>query len=289
MAPVRLSGLAAKCRFAVLAGPVSMMASTTAIERHFADGQCGQMTDEPVRKISPVRAVTPEAIRLAKTLIRHARFGALAVTDPVSRHPNISRVAVAPDLTGAPVILISSLSAHTKALRHDPHCAILLGEPAKGDPLAHPRISVSCVAAFLDRNSPDSDAVAARYLRCNPKSKLYAAFADFSYVRLTPISASLNGGFGQAYNLESADVLSPQFNGQHQFNEAEIIKRLNGQLSKAVAALTAAQIGKPVSKCTVLNFDSEGLDVLTGGLLRRIWLKSPATTQDDLFTFLLKL
>ncbi len=246
------------------------------------------MTDEPARKINPVRAVTPEAIRLAKTLIRHARFGALAVTDPVTGHPNISRVAVAPDLTGAPVILISSLSAHTRALQRDPHCAILLGEPAKGDPLAHPRISVSCVAEFLDRNAPDSEAVTARYLRCNPKSKLYASFADFSFVRLTPISASMNGGFGQAYNLESADVLSLQFFGQHQLNEAETITRLNGQHNKAVAALASAQIGKPVAKCTVLNFDSEGLDVFTGRLLRRIWLKSPASTQDDLFAFLLK-
>ena len=247
------------------------------------------MTGEPVGKINPVRAVTPEASKLAKTLIRHARFGALAVTDPVTGHPNISRVAVAPDTDGAPITLISSLSAHTRALRHNPHCAILLGEPAKGDPLAHPRISVSCIAEFLDREAQDSGAIAARYLRCNPKAKLYAGFADFSFVRLAPVSASLNGGFGQAYNLDSAHILSPRPSPPQHFNEEEILRRLNGLDKDSVAAVTAAQTGAPASKCTVFNFDSEGLDVFAAGHLRRIWFPSPATTQDHIFALLLKL
>ncbi len=246
------------------------------------------MTGETANKINPIRLVTPEAARLAKTLIRLARFGALAVTNPSTGNPDISRVATATDMTGAPIILISSLSAHTKALRHNPNCAILLGEPAKGDPLAHPRISVQCVAEFIDREAPEIDAVADRYLRCNPKSKLYASFADFNYVRLAPVSASLNGGFGQAYNMERPDILSAQFEPQQQYNEIDVLNRLNGPDNAAVVAFAAAQTGLLVKKCTVTNFDSEGIDVLVGGFLRRIWLPFPITTQDNLFALLLK-
>ncbi len=246
------------------------------------------MTGETANKINPIRAVTPEAIKLAKTLIRLARFGALAFTNPSTGKADISRVATAPDMTGAPVILISSLSAHTGALRHNPNCAILLGEPAKGDPLAHPRISVQCVAEFMDRNAPVTEALASRYLRRNPKSKLYASFSDFGYVRLAPVSANLNGGFGQAYHMERTDILSAQFEHDEHHNEKDVLKRLNGPDNAAVAAFAAAQTGISMSKCTVINFDSEGLDVFAGGLLRRIWLPIPATTQDNLFALLLK-
>jgi heme iron utilization protein len=264
-----------------------MAASTAAIERQIADGQSGQMTGEEVKKINPIRAVTPEAVRLAKTLIRHARFGALAVEDPVTGRPNISRVAVAPDMTGAPVSLISSLSAHTKALLSNPHCAVLLGEPGKGDPLAHPRVSVSCKAEFLDRGAPGTDSIAARYLRCNPKAKLYASFADFTYVRLAPLSASLNGGFGQAYNLTGDELLSPGFAvPTDRFSEAETMNRLNGPDHRAVKDIAAAQAGKSVLKWAVVNFDAEGIDVAAGKTLYRIWFSAAVSTQDNLFAAL---
>ena len=246
------------------------------------------MTDEPVKKINPVRAVTPEAVKLAKTLIHSAKFGALAVTDTMTGRPGISRVAVATDTTGAPITLVSSLSAHTKALAHNPYCAILLGEPAKGDPLAHPRISLSCYAAFLDRDTPETDQIAARYLRCNPKSKLYASFADFHYVRLTPISASLNAGFGRAYNLDTAHVLSPPFSQDGNLDDQEIMRRLNGPQNETVAAMASIETGKTVLKCVVLNFDSEGLDLLLGGHFRRIWFAAPLATKGDLFAFMMK-
>ena len=53
------------------------------------------------------------------------------------------RVAVATDAQGTPVTLVSDLSHHTRALRADPACSLLVGEPGeKGDPLTHPRLSL---------------------------------------------------------------------------------------------------------------------------------------------------
>src|SRR5690554_2728845 len=93
-----------------------------------------------------LRETDAEAIRLARTLVRTARFGAMAVLDPASGSPYVSRVAVASDHDGAPLILVSSLSGHTSGLMADPRCSLLLGEPGKGDPLAYPRISIACIA-----------------------------------------------------------------------------------------------------------------------------------------------
>lgn len=155
-----------------------------------------------------IRDTDAEAIELAQKLIRTARYGALAVLDQGTGAPLASRVAVAADLDGAPLILVSALSQHTGALLADPRCSLLLGEPGKGDPLAHPRISLACRAVRLERGTPAHAGAEQRYLSCHPKAKLYAGFADFSFFRLDPDGASLNGGFGKAYRLTRADLLS---------------------------------------------------------------------------------
>ncbi len=247
------------------------------------------MTNETVKKTNPIHATTPESIRLAKTLIRQARFGSLAVMDPATGGPGVSRVAVAPDITGAPIILVSRLSAHTKALLQDPRCSILLGEPGKGDPLAHPRISVTCRAEFLEPANAETGRAAARFLRRNPKAKLYAGFADFSFVRLTPVSASLNGGFGQAYHLAAGELLSPDVDTHaNAFDELEILNRLNGKDAKLLSACIAAETGKSAAKCMAVTVDSEGVDVVLGANFQRIWFASAVSTQDKLFDLLLK-
>lgn len=248
------------------------------------------MTKDEVKKIDPIRATTPEAVRLGKTLVREARFGALAVLDPATGAPGVSRVAVAPDSEGAPVILVSQLSAHTKALVQDPRCSFLLGEPGKGDPLAHPRISLTCRAVFLDRAAPDTRLAAARFLRRNPKAKLYADFADFSFVRLVPQSASLNGGFGQAFLLKPEDILSRSTSGGgFEGEEAAILERLNNRDKAVLQKLAAAALGKPVSGYTAASLDSEGLEVAVGSDFHRIWFGKAISTQDELFDHLLKL
>ena len=157
-----------------------------------------------------IRDTDAEAIRLGKTLLRTARYGALAVLDPRSGAPLASRVAVATDLDGTPLILVSSLSEHTGGLLADPRCSLLLGEPGKGDPLAHPRISLRCLAERLERGTPVQARVERRYLNRHSKARLYAGFGDFAFFRLDVERASLNGGFGKAYHLTRADLI---FNG----------------------------------------------------------------------------
>ncbi|MDE3122630.1 MAG: HugZ family protein [Paracoccaceae bacterium] len=158
-------------------------------------------------KINPIRPTDDEARTLARELLAGARFAALAVIDPSTGGPFVSRVALdlAPD--GMPVTLISTLSQHTRALMADPRASLLVGEPGpKGDPLTHPRLTVQARAAFVSRDDPDHVAIRAKYLNEHPKAKLYADFGDFTFVRLHPTGAALNGGFGKAYALGPDDL-----------------------------------------------------------------------------------
>jgi putative heme iron utilization protein len=167
------------------------------------------MTAGPPRPADPFRAVDDEARALAHRLLHGARHGALATLEPGSGHPMASRVAVALDSDGVPLLLMSSLSAHSAALDADARCSLLVGDPGAGDPLAHPRLTVAGSARRLSREADEGRRARARWLDVHPKAALYVDFGDFSFWRLEPSGASLNGGFGRAWRLGPRDLGGP--------------------------------------------------------------------------------
>lgn len=158
--------------------------------------------------IDPIRPTDAEARALARRLIDEARFAALAFLDPDTGAPAISRIAVQTDAGGQPITLISGLAAHFRALAADPRAALLLGEPGdKGDPLTHPRLSLTVTACFVEKGA-EHDLLCARWLGVQPKAKLYIDLPDFRFVRLAMVAGLLNGGFGRAFRLSAADLSS---------------------------------------------------------------------------------
>ncbi|TCT27574.1 HugZ family protein [Martelella mediterranea] len=146
---------------------------------------------------------------LARSLINEAGYAALAVNEAETGFPFVSRVLMAADEDGAPLILISALATHYKAIRKDNRVALMTGEPGKGDPLAHPRLTTRCIAKSIARNSERYTSLRDCFLGRHPKAALYIDFPDFTIFRLEPQSASLNGGFGKAYMLAREDILAP--------------------------------------------------------------------------------
>lgn len=223
-----------------------------------------------------IRPTDEEAIGLSKSLMRSARHGALAVLDPETGAPQASRVAVATDLDGTPIILVSSLSGHTPGLLADPRCSLLLGEPGKGDPLAHPRISLACEAHRIDRETEDHARASRRFLARHPKAKLYADFGDFSYFLLHPQSASLNGGFGKAYRLTRDELLSDRTVADALAGgEASAVAHMNADHGDAIA-LYARHFGKAAAGSWILTgIDPDGLDLAFGDKVLRIGFPAP--------------
>ena len=159
--------------------------------------------------VNPIRPTDAAACQMARTLLQDARSAALAVILDDGT-PLVSRVAFGLDPAGAPLTLISDLSHHTKALRANPACALLIGDPGpRGDPLNQPRLSLQATAQLVPNGTADYARMAPHYLRDHPKAKLYITFADFSFALFSISVGHLNGGFGKAFRLNPADMGLP--------------------------------------------------------------------------------
>lgn len=132
---------------------------------------------------------------------------ALAWEDPDTGTPGISRIAFARDPEAGMLTLVSGLAPHFRALRDRPDCALMLGEVGdRGDPMTHPRLMIRACASFIDPGDPARPGIRDRWLTRNPKATIYIDLPDFAFVRLTPTSALLNGGFARAFHVAPQDL-----------------------------------------------------------------------------------
>ena len=215
-----------------------------------------------------LQPVDAAATRQAKTFLRVSRHAALATLAPDSGTPMASRVALASDSAGHPVFLISQLSGHFGALVADPRASLLLGEPGRGDPLAHPRITVFGRAERVEE--AERPRIRSRFLARHPKAALYVDFADFAFWRLRLDGASLNAGFGKAFALGADDLLAPVDPALDAMAE-EAVAHMNADHRDATAlyAQHFAQAGEGAWQIACI--DTEGMDLTDGDAVARVW------------------
>jgi putative heme iron utilization protein len=193
----------------------------------------------------------------AKRLLRLARTGALATLD--SSGPLTTLIGVASDWDGAPLFLMSELARHTKNLAANPRGSLLLvSEGGRGDPLNQPRVTLNGVAR--PRAGEDGRE---RYLRRNPKAKLYANFSDFSVRRLDIETVHFNGGFGRADPLTAEDILTQGDASALAAAEAELLERTASLGDAALAKLAGG--GSSRRAWRPVGIDAAGLDLSRGG------------------------
>jgi len=216
---------------------------------------------------------------LAKTLLRAIRAGTLATLDRNTGHPFASLVNVATDVDGAPVILTSRLSTHTANLEADGRGSVLLAETGKGDPLAHPRLTVLGSFAVVARDSADEPRVRRRFLARHPKSELYAGFGDFSFWRMQVASAHLNGGFARAADLKAVDVLT-DISGADDLIAAEegAVAHMNQDHSDAIELYAVDLLGEAEGPWKISGIDPEGADLIAGDRIARLPFRERVTS-----------
>lgn len=214
--------------------------------------------------------------------MRATPTGAIGCLDPLDGSPFTSLVTVATDLDSAPILLISALSTHTRALQRDPRCSLLLARSGRGDPLAHPRISITGNARFLERDSDDSDRATRRFLARHEKARLYAGFGDFSFVRLEPLRASLNGGFGKAYELNAADFMPPsdQLDGYSEM-EASAVAHMNTDHLAAVSHYATNLCNQPDGHWRITGIDPHGIDMAADNAVCRCPFEPPLASVQE--------
>src|SRR5947199_9876709 len=84
-----------------------------------------------------------DPVKLARSLFRRRRQGALATLMAGSGDPYCSLVNVASTYDGSPILLISRLALHTRNILSDPRVSLMLEERAEGDPLEGARIMLA--------------------------------------------------------------------------------------------------------------------------------------------------
>lgn len=233
-------------------------------------------------KTNVIRETNDEARALAKHLIRTARFGALAVNSNNPGFPSVSRTLVGLDTDGAPLILVSELSIHTKAIIADNKVSILLGEPGKGDPVAHPRITITCKANWIERTDPRFKNLRARFISRHPKAALYVDFADFRFYRLEPVSADLNGGFGKAFALSPNDfLLKNKIEDEIASAEMKLISKFNNDHARDMALIASAYLGDDEKNWRLMDIDCDGVGLAKSDRIIRVnYTQKPASLQE---------
>lgn len=223
-------------------------------------------------------AVAFDAVGIARTLLRTIRSGALATLDAATGAPFASLVTVATDVDGSPLLLLSRLSAHTTNLEADPRASLLLAATGKGDPLAHPRLTVTGTVA----DDPDAR-VRRRFLARHPKAELYADFPDFGFRRLAVASAHLNGGFARAAGLSAAELLT-RIEGAEAMADAEerALTHMNEDHAGSIRHYATALAGAPDGEWRITGLDPEGADLAAGDLTARVLFRTRATDRAGL-------
>jgi heme iron utilization protein len=206
-----------------------------------------------------------DAAGLAKHLLRTIRSGALATLGP-DGVPFATLVTVATDPDGSPLLLTSRLSGHTANMEREPRVSILLAQTGKGDPLAHPRLTVTGRAGRTGEPR-----VRARFLARHPKAELYADFADFSFWRLEITGGHLNGGFARAASLSAADLRTDLLGAEALVEaEAGALAHMNEDHREALELYATGLAGAAPGAWRTTGLDPEGIDLMLGDQTARV-------------------
>jgi putative heme iron utilization protein len=174
----------------------------------------------------------------ARKLLRAARVATLASVAEGQPFASLVTPACAPDL--AVLLFLSDLSEHTRHLRAEPRCAVLVAGAADGkNPQTAARVTVTGLAEQIE-----DAALKARWLAVHPYAALYAGFADFHLWRVVPKAALFVGGFARATRLRQAD-LTPDADAVAALAaaEADIVAHCNTDHAEAMTTLAHAAGG----------------------------------------------
>lgn len=204
----------------------------------------------------------------ARTLLRGAAAAALATQQAGQPFASLVTPAMAPDLT--PLLWLSSLSEHTRQLRAEPRCALLVqGTAESANPQTAPRVTLTGLAEPV----PEAEAppLKARWLARHPYAALYAGFGDFALWRIRPGGALLVGGFARATRLRLAELLpDPTAVAAIAAAEADIVAHVNADHADAVAAIARGLLGGGEADWRLAAVDVDGADIAAGGRVLRL-------------------
>jgi len=229
-----------------------------------------------------------DAGRIARSLLRRSRQGALATLMAGSGDPYCSLVNLASHPDGSPILLISRLAVHTRNILDDPRVSLMLDERAGGDPLEGARIMLAGRA-----EEAGGEAVALlrrRYLNAHPSAEAFVNFGDFSFFRIMPTATHLVAGFGRILDLKPKSFLT-YISDAGALLEAEpgAVEHMNEDHREAMNLYATQLLGVEAADWRCTGCDPDGIDLQAGAETLRLDFPERVTGPGELLKMLVKL
>jgi len=229
-----------------------------------------------------------DAARLARSLLRRSRQGALATLMVGNGDPYCSLVNVASHADGSPILLISRLALHTRNILADSRVSLMLDERAEGDPLEGSRIMLA--GRGEEAGGDDLPVLRRRYLNAHPSAEAFVNFNDFSFFRIRLSGAHLVAGFGRIVDLSPGQLLT-DISDAGALLEAEegAIDHMNADHRDATNLYATRLLGAEVADWRCTGCDPDGLDLQAGAKTLRLDFPERVTGPGELRKILVRL
>ena len=229
-----------------------------------------------------------DAAKLARSLLRRSRQGALATLMAGSSDPYCSLVNVASHPDGSPILLISRLALHTRNILGDSRVSLMLDERAEGDPLEGSRIMLAGRAEEITGDG--AAGLRRRYLNAHPSAEAFVNFKDFSFFRIVPSGAHLVAGFGRIVDLRPEQFLT-DISDAGALLEAEqgAVEHMNEDHREAMNLYATRLLGADAADWSCTGCDPDGMDMRAGPKTLRLDFPERVASGTELRKMLVKL
>jgi len=229
-----------------------------------------------------------DAPRLARSLLRRSRQGALATLMASSGDPYCSLVNVASHPDGSPILLISRLAVHTRNILGDSRVSLMLDERAGGDPLEGSRIMLAGRAE--EATASDLELLRRRYLNAHPSAETFVNFKDFSFFRIRPSGTHLVAGFGRILDLSPVQFLTDISDaGALLQAEQDAIDHMNADHHATTKLYATRLLGAGSADWRCTGCDPDGIDLQAGAATLRLDFPERVTGPGELRRMLVRL
>lgn len=216
--------------------------------------------------------------RRVRDLVRGLDRAALATALPADRGswPYASLVLVSVDHDLSPILLLSDLAEHAKAIAADDRVSLLFdGTHGLDQPLTGPRVTL------LGHAVRSEDArLARRFVARHPDAEMYAGFKDFHFYRVAVERAHLVAGFGKIRWFSATELNVVPAGGLAEAEEG-IVNHMNDDHSDAVQLYAGKLLGLSGSEWRMTGIDAEGIDLRRGGQVARLAFDAPLAAASE--------